>query len=140
MSQRYHRRIKFVDKWDYNKRCTESKNILHKYPNRIPCIVEIADNAPPTLSEIDKNKFLVPDDITFGNLLYIVRKRLRLEHNHALYMFLNDSTLPPTSARMRTLYDLYKSNCGFLYITYNTENTFGCSLRYLFKNKYKINT
>ena len=42
-----------------------------KSSNRIPIIVESSDTNIP---KIDKKKFLVPNDITCGQFLYVIRK------------------------------------------------------------------
>ena len=41
-----------------------------------------------------------------------------------LYLFVNGN-LPTTSEQMNNIYDKYKSEDGFLYVTYSGENTFG---------------
>ena len=50
------------------ERIEESTNVLKKYPNRIPVIVEKSDKCKE-LQDIDKNKYLVPDDLTFGQFI-----------------------------------------------------------------------
>ena len=45
---------------EYEKRCSESRRILSKYPDRVPVIVERNHRAKNTLPEIEKKKFLVP--------------------------------------------------------------------------------
>jgi GABA(A) receptor-associated protein len=45
---------------EFDKRCTESRRILSKYPDRVPVIVDRNPRAKNTLPEIEKKKFLVP--------------------------------------------------------------------------------
>jgi GABA(A) receptor-associated protein len=45
---------------DFEKRCSESRRILSKYPDRVPVIVDRNPRAKNTLPEIEKKKFLVP--------------------------------------------------------------------------------
>lgn len=45
---------------EYEKRCSESRRILSKYPDRVPVIVERNHRAKNSLPEIEKKKFLVP--------------------------------------------------------------------------------
>ena len=73
---------------------------------------------------VDKHKYLVPSDLTAGQLIYVIRKRLNLKENKAIFLFINN-VLPPTSYSLNYLYELYKDDDGFLYITYSGENTFG---------------
>ena len=107
----------------FEKRCKESENILKKYPNRIPVIVERSEKCKE-INNIDKNKFLVPNDLTMNQLIYVVRKRLKLSSEKALFVFINDKLMPNS----RTLYEIYqeeKEEDDFLYMNYASENTFG---------------
>jgi hypothetical protein len=45
---------------DFDKRATESRRILNKYPDRVPVIVDRNPRAKNALPEIEKKKFLVP--------------------------------------------------------------------------------
>lgn len=96
--------------------------IRTRYPDRIPVIVAQIQNSK--LPEIDKKKYLVPMDLTLGQFTFIIRKRIQLNPEHALFIFINN-LLPPTSALMNELYEQYKSPDGFLYVKYGAENTFG---------------
>lgn len=112
----------FKSKHTFEKRVQESTRILEKYPDRIPVIVEKAPTA--NLKSIDKNKYLVPSDLTVGQFIYIIRKRLSLKQQEALFVFINN-ILPPANGMISTVYNQYKDNDGFLYIIYSGENTFG---------------
>lgn len=61
----------------------------------------------------DKNKFLVPVDLTVGQFAYVIRRRLTLPPTQALFLFIANS-LPATSAFMRELYSFHKDVDGFL--------------------------
>jgi len=105
----------------FENRCKESAKVLDKYPDRIPVIVETNDNLLPP---IDKKKFLVPKDITVGQFQYIIRRRIKLKPETALFFYINN-ILPPTSSLMSQIYDEHQNEDKFLYIIYNGENTFG---------------
>lgn len=105
-----------------SKRREESTRILAKYPDRIPVIVE--KNHKGQVPDIDKCKFLVPIDLTVGQFVYVVRKRIKLAPEKAIFLFIKN-TLPPTSQLMSAIYEEYKSEDGFLWVTYSGENTFG---------------
>ena len=113
---------KFRKNYNLEKRKSESSRIKLKYPNRIPIICEknIHCDAP----NIDKNKYLVPSDLTTGQFLYVIRKRIKLEPEKALFLFINN-TLPGTSHLISSLYKNHKDDDGFLYVIYSSENTFG---------------
>ena len=73
---------------------------------------------------IDKQKYLVPKDMTLGQFIYIIRKRIQLGSNEALFILVNKSLVPNNKG----IYDIYVDNKdadGYLYITYTSENTFG---------------
>lgn len=103
------------------KRVLESQNILFKYPDRIPVIVETFSTSTPTLS---KNKFIVPKDLSVGQFLYILRKKIQLDPKHSIYLFVRN-ILPPISKTMSEVYQDYRDVDGFLYLSYTKENTFG---------------
>lgn len=113
----------FKKKFDVNSRSTESRRILEKYPERIPIIVERNTNSI-NVPQIDKQKYLVPNDLTVGQFLYIIRKRLQLKPEQAIFAFVNNS-LPSTSSLVSEIYEQHKDEDGFLYFIYSGENTFG---------------
>ncbi|KAK8502892.1 hypothetical protein V6N12_054121 [Hibiscus sabdariffa] len=106
---------------DFEKRRAEAARIREKYPDRIPVIVEKAERSD--IPTIDKKKYLVPADLTVGQFVYVIRKRIKLSAEKAIFIFV-DSVLPPTGAIMSTIYDEKKDEDGFLYVTYSGENTF----------------
>ena len=112
----------FKSKHPFERRKAEAHRIRAKYPDRVPVIAEKAkDSGAP---DIDKNKFLVPADLTAGQFVYVIRKRIQLPSEKALYIFINNS-LPPTGMLMSQLYKEHGDEDGFLYVTYSLESTFG---------------
>ena len=114
---------KYKESNTLEKRITESSKIKLKYPTRIPIICEQSNNTK--LPDIDKNKFLVPGDLTMGQFLYVIRKRIKLSPEEAMFAYVNNSILPTTSSPVSVIYDEFKDEDGFLYIIYSGENTFG---------------
>ena len=106
----------------FDTRVEESSKIMDKYPDRIPIVVE--KNSKCKLPDIDKNKYLVPNDMVLSQFIYTIRKRIKLDATEALFFFVGD-TVPNNSAPIGELYNLHKDKDGFLYIVYNSENTFG---------------
>ena len=96
----------FKDKYSFEKRLHESENIVIKYPNRIPIIVERFNI---NLPEIDRKKYLAPADLTVGNFMYVIRKRLKLESEKSLFLFFNDKILP-VSKSLGYAYDMHKED------------------------------
>jgi GABA(A) receptor-associated protein len=107
------------------QRLSESRKIHLKYPDRIPVICEKAETSD--LEEIDKKKYLVPGDLTVAQFLFVIRKRVKLRAEKAIFIFVN-GTLPTSSDLMSKVYEDHKSEDGFLYITYAGESTFGLSI------------
>ena len=69
-------------------------------------------------------KFLVPGDISLSQFTFVIRKRIAVSKEKAIFVFIND-VLPSTHTLMSDIYEQYKDNDGFLYAVYSGENTFG---------------
>ncbi|KAF7800739.1 autophagy-related protein 8d [Senna tora] len=106
------------------RRQAEAARIREKYPDRIPVIVERAEKSD--VPEIDKKKYLVPADLTVGQFVYVVRKRIKLSPEKAIFIFVKNM-LPPTAAIMSGVYEEYKDEDGFLYIVVESESLGGRS-------------
>ena len=103
-------------------RINECKRIINKYPARIPIIV--CKDKKCKLVDIDKQKFLVPRDMNLGQFIYIIRKRIKLDPNEALFVLVNNNLIPGNKV-LNEVYENNKDHDGFLYVTYSSENTFG---------------
>jgi GABA(A) receptor-associated protein len=78
-----------------------------------------------TLPESDKKKYLVPNDLTVGQLLHVIRKRIKITATDAIFLFTEKNISPATTAQLGQVYAENADPDGFLYMTYNTESTFG---------------
>lgn len=114
--------FKFDTENSFEKRKADYEKIKSKYPDRVPIIVERSNTSK--MEQIDKPKFLVPTDMTVGQFVYVIRKRIRLAPEKALFVFVKN-TLPPTSQMIGALHAKNHDEDGFLKITYADENTFG---------------
>jgi len=112
----------FREKYPLQKRHDEATSIRLKYPNRIPVIVEKVDGSD--IADINKKKYLVPVNLTVGQFMYVIRKRITLEPEKAIFLFINN-TLPPTTSLMSQIYKQHADPDFFLYVTYSGENCFG---------------
>ena len=112
----------YKKKNDFEKRCKESGNVLSKYPDRIPIIVERSKKC--SFNDIDKSKYLVPKDMTMGQFTYIIRKRIKLDPSQTIFISVN-GTLSSSTEIVSNVYDDKKDEDGFLYVNYTNENTFG---------------
>ncbi|GMI96197.1 autophagy 8f [Hibiscus trionum] len=75
----------FKQEHDLEKRRAEAARIREKYPDRIPVIVEKAERSD--IPNIDKKKYLVPADLTVGQFVYVIRKRIKLSAEKAIFIF-----------------------------------------------------
>jgi GABA(A) receptor-associated protein len=94
-----------------------------KYPNKIPLFI-YRSKRDKSLQDLTCNKFLVPDTITVGQFMMIVRKRLKLDSNIALFVFINN-TIPCSSETILQIYENHKNKDGMLVLEYCGENVFG---------------
>lgn len=112
----------FINSTSFEKRKADCERIIMRYPDRIPAIVELAKDT--LLPPLDKSKYLVPKELTVGQFMYVIRSRLKLSPEKAIFLFVNN-TIPPSSMNMTDLYLQHKNTDGFIYFTVAGENVFG---------------
>lgn len=99
----------------------EVELIREKYPNYIPIIVRTRDAS----IDLKKRKFLVGGDITFGQFISILRKKIKLNPSEAIFLFVNDIN-PPAHSFLFSLYAYNKDlDTNMLFVTVSKENAFG---------------
>ena len=113
----------FKKKYAFQDRCEESYKVLNKYIDRIPIICE-KSSTQTQLPDIDKHKYLVHKDLTLGQFMYVIRKRMNLKSEEAIFLFVSNN-IPSSSSIVSDLYNRYKDPDGFLYMQYAKENVFG---------------
>ena len=113
----------FKHRFSFRERFYESSRILNQYPDRRPVICEKYRHNNQ-LPNIDKHKYLVPFDLTLGQFIYVIRKKMNLSSQEAIFLFVSNNVLP-SSHVIGHIYDTYKDADGFLYITYAKEHVFG---------------
>ncbi|CAD7694288.1 unnamed protein product [Nyctereutes procyonoides] len=91
-------------------RCMESVKIPAKYPNWVPVIVEKVLGSQ--IIDTDKWKYLVPSDNPVVQFTWIIRERIQLSSEKAIFLF----SLHEGEG---------KDENRFLYVAYNGDNTFG---------------
>lgn len=116
--------MKFKLENSFESRIQESSRVINKYPDRITVICEKINEKKNDIPIIDKKKYLVPIDLTIGQFLYVIRNRMKLSPEKAIFLFISNS-IPPNSSMIIDLYSQYRDPDGFLYITYSSENVFG---------------
>lgn len=115
----------FKSKNAFDKRLNESQRILMKFPERIPIICEkdhVKNN--DLLPELVKQKFLVPREIKVCEFMFVLRSKLKIGPEYAIFITIN-GVIPSSTDIMSHIYEEHKDTDGFLYVTYCAENTFG---------------
>jgi GABA(A) receptor-associated protein len=104
----------------------EAAKIREKYPDRLPVICE--KDPKSKLNEVDKTKYLVPHDLTISQFSYIIRKRLEMSKDSALFLLVAGKHSITGDTSMNEIYETYKDkDDGFLYIAYTSELTWGAN-------------
>lgn len=128
----------FRTQYSLEDRRRQSAQIMNRYPDRIPIICDaFVPNLHPvrgfglgrgkggeTTPQIDKIKYLVPANLTMGEFLFIIRKRLSISAEDALFVLINNSVIKPQSL-ISDVFSKHKHEDGFLYVKYTCEATFG---------------
>jgi GABA(A) receptor-associated protein len=102
----------------------EFRRICTKYPDMVPVICERMSGST-TVAESHRRKYLVPRDITMGQFKYVIRKRIELLPDQALFVFVNNTVIAPTNHSMNEVQSEHSDEDGFVYMTYSGESTFG---------------
>jgi len=96
-----------------------SQKIMSKYPQRVPIIVDYKKEI-----NLDKNKYIVPNNLTVGQFMYILQKRIQLKHEQSIFLLCNNELIFNTEL-IQNLFNRHRDYDGFLYIIISLENTFG---------------
>jgi len=113
--------VPFRDRLSLDQRRAEFDRIRTHLSERVPIVVETRGTDTP---RVDREKFLVPLDLTVAQFSFVIRKRMQLGASRAIFLLVDD-VLPPGTTVVHELYDRHASEDGFLYVVCTTENTFG---------------
>ncbi|EAN94896.1 microtubial binding protein, putative [Trypanosoma cruzi] len=129
------RKYRYQRTHTFAERQKEVATIRGRFPQHVPVVCEPASidtvlSAGPIsdrcrlLRDLDCSKFLVPGDASMQQLMVLLRSRLVLDAEQAIFLFIDDAVLP-NSACVGDLYAQRKDADGFLYMTYSIESAFG---------------
>jgi GABA(A) receptor-associated protein len=113
-----------IKKIDIVDRLKVSEKILTKYPDCVPVIIR-KRHGDKILQDIDREKYLIPKNLRIGEIMIIIRKHIQLEPKQAIFLFVGEGILVPTSTSIWEIYKEHRDQDNFLYMTYCSENTFG---------------
>ncbi|KAK9746747.1 Autophagy protein Atg8 ubiquitin like [Popillia japonica] len=126
----------------YEIRKEEVLAIRNRFPTKIPIIVQ-RFSKETNLPQLDKTKFLVPQELTMSQFVTIIRNRTHIKSTQSLYLLVNNrslNTIPIPLSQQPISYgflyityaEVYSEHAGvdgFLYITYASQETFGDCMR-----------
>ena len=116
----------FKQEFALKKRQLEAQRIREKYPDRIPIILEQCTQADFPDETDMKRKYLVPGELTMGQFMYVVRKRMKLNPEKAIFLYTGSGHMAPSSQLLGDIDNQHADEeDGFLYLTYGAETTFG---------------
>ena len=110
------------------KRKENVERILREWPDRIPIVVTPAPSS--SVPQLDRSKFLVNKDITVGQFVYVVRKRITLSPDKALFFLVDGKFMPPNSATVGEMYAMHKRDDKLLVLQYCFESVFGACVQH----------
>ena len=105
------------------ERQKEAEKILKEYPGKSCLYIEKLSTCK-SLEEVSKKKYLVPNTLTVDQLIYLIRRKLVLKKEEALFFYANKRMITGQT-EIGELYKKYKDKDNFLYIKYASENCFG---------------
>ena len=116
--------------FDYKKsvpleqRQSDFKKVMETNKGRIPIICERCPGS--TAPVIQKKKFLVPPEMRVGQFGEIIRRKLELSKEAALFFLVNGTHSLSGNQLMSEVYDKLKDpEDSFLYIGYSNEMVWG---------------
>ena len=129
--------IRFKEQLSLEERKRKAEELLLTYPERIPIIIE----KDKTLLEKEqseeykngkkipnttKTKFLVNRTDTVDNIILVVKNQLQISSEQAIFLLVNSKYALSGNSLMSTVYEKYKDEDGFLYLTFALELIWGC--------------
>eukprot|EP01147_Barroeca_monosierra_P001917 gene1917-5006_t len=121
----------FKEQFSLQQRIDQADRIKLKYSDRIPVIAERYKKS--NLPDIEKKKYLLPDDLTVNQFQYVIRQRVKLNSDQALFTYVvHEKTpgrpktiLPAVTRTMGDIYKEHKDEDGFLYMIYANDEVYG---------------
>ena len=115
--------FKFKKEQDKESRIKQSKDLLDKYPNKLPVILE--KDPTSKIIEMKKTKFLLEKKSTVQQLQQMIRRKTSLKEEEALFLQVRAKFSITGVKTIEEIYKEYKDQDGFLYIIYTTELIYG---------------
>ena len=98
-----------------------------KNKNRIPVIVEFYKKDKKYFKVSDDErffKFLVDKYFTISQFIFLLRRKIKAEEDHGIFLLYKSITLP-MEITIERVYNKYKDEDGFLYLEYTFAHFLG---------------
>ena len=105
------------------ERIEEFKNLSKICEGKIPIICERALKSK--IQNLEKSKYLVNGNLTVAQFGMLIRNKLKLEKESAIFLFVKGKKALAGNDTMDVVYQKYKDDDGFLYIAYSEELVWG---------------
>ncbi len=105
------------------ERKEECEKVKKDHPGKICLICEKAPKSQ--LPDIEKTKYLLKEDINLVQFTQIIRNKLKIEKESALFFLVNGKKSLSGNDTMINIYNKYKDVDGFLYVAYAAEEVWG---------------
>ena len=116
--------FEFKNKNPLEKRKEQFNKINNEYEGKIPIILERANKC--TINKVIKTKYILSNTLTLAEFIKIIREKLELEPERALFFLANGKYSISTNENLGNIYEKYKDKeDGFLYMTYSEEIVYG---------------
>ncbi|TKR89358.1 hypothetical protein L596_013474 [Steinernema carpocapsae] len=113
----------YKERYSLEKRQAKARNVLHGHSVHVPVVCEKASGS--RLEHLKQDCYKVASNITIGTFLVIIRERLSLTEDEAIFLFAKNAIMSTTKT-MAEVYDEFKDEeDGFLYLTYQEESVYG---------------
>ncbi len=117
--------ISYRESTSFNQRKNKSLLLLERFEGRVPIILE-KSNKDSVLPFPTKYKYIISLDMTIANVLNILKKNLNINETISIYLMCKDHNIMLSGSQsIEYIYNNYKNEDGFLYLTYCSENVFG---------------
>ena len=115
--------FKYKSQESKEARIKQSKELLKKYPNKVPVILE--KDPSSKITEIGKTRYLLERKSTAKEVMEMIRKKTTIDEKDALFLQVRAKFSITGEKTIGDIYDTYKDSDGFLYIMYTTELIYG---------------
>ena len=115
--------FEYKRKKDKEARKIIANNLLNKYPDKIPVILE--KDPTSRLTQINKTRFLVDKKSTVNQFILEIKQTIKVGEEEAIFLSVSKKYSLSGSKLFEDLYKSHKDEDGFLYIMYTSELMFG---------------